>query len=60
MRTLQLQNTYFIKVIQNPGTSSAKLKELKNLQTDNMFQILDFLDKKKKYEKMLEEVDTYV
>jgi len=25
-----------------------------------MFQILDFLDKKKKFEKMLEEVEIYV
>ena len=47
-------------MISNPNTPNGKVKELKNLQCDNMFQILDFLDKKKKFEKMLEEVEIYV
>ena len=29
-------------------------------QCDNYFKFLDFLDKKKKFDKMLEEVETYV
>jgi len=30
-KTLQLQNTYFIKMISNPNTPNGKVKELKHL-----------------------------
>ena len=59
-RALSLQKVFYEKIIECPETPQNQKKTLKTKQCDNYFKFLDFLDKKKKFEKMLEEVETYV
>ena len=41
------------------NSSKANKQQARAIQLQNKFQIIDFLDKKEKYDKMLEEVEVY-
>jgi hypothetical protein len=40
--------------------SNAQKKEIKHDKISNMFKILEFLEKKQKWDSMLQEVETYI
>jgi hypothetical protein len=55
---LLTQETLAIQ-LQVSTNSAQNRKKGKEIQLTNKFQIIDFLDKKKKYEKMIQESDVY-
>jgi hypothetical protein len=59
-RALQLQNKYFDGILSYAQTSNNQKKELKHDKISNMFKILEFLEKKQKWDSMLQEVETYI
>ena len=59
-RALQVQNKYYDAILNSQHTPNNQKKELKHNKISNMFKLLEFLEKKQKWDVLLQEVETYI